>query len=755
MASNPVWTLEETVLAFATYQEVGGLPKDKDADEVLELSQKLRDRATSAGQSISDSFRNPAGVFMKLGNLKGAMTDGREGLKFSKRDKEVVDRFRNDSAGLALAASRAGQGLQIPSTDIPEGVPDGFSPKELKRISDNAIEVAWSSSRTGTPLVTPTTMSLAEILNKETDLRIPRHQRSFAWTDDEVGDFVSDVQKASIQVSGGNQEAQHFFGGVVFVRPANHLGWHVIDGQQRLTTFTMALSVLQSGFQAVAERAVAEKEKNTEQRALTYASHIRDDFLWTTRMNPQTGKKEKATRLTLSANDQETYQDLLEGKAVPHPKGSRALLTEARDQLWNNLVAPLVSSQEPSDHMLRALLALQYALLQCCVVIQLAATSSGAAYTLFMVLNDRGMQLSEGDMLRAITLEVLEESAHFDESASLWDEILANPAPTVTAFLRSYYPSAFGSRVDIWRLVDAYRERVFKVGIITDKAKLARHISKQLRGMASDMALFTKLKDASWPYVPPGTGNMAEQQRVARLVKTLKHDLALPLLLAAAGKLSEQDFARLNVLLERFAFRYKNVLGGHAGKASDLYYSEAVRIRKMKAGSSYDMSAFRDSLRDLVEEQADDDLFKQTLLAKLDYERAGQRGNIRWLLASIQDFGPWLNDPESSDTPKLSAAIVLDADSAHIDHIYPQNSKKSDISESLESIKHELGNLVLLEKEPNGLAGNTQFKDKKKFYKESALADTKSLARRKTWTAKSVGDRGQKIAEYAVVLTKL
>ena len=79
---------------------------------------------------------------------------------------------------------------------------------------------------------------------------MPDHQRDFAWTDEEVEQFLNDVIGA-IQDS----EEDYFLGLVVVVKPGQvERPWEVLDGQQRLATTTMVYAAIRSGYSQQALR---------------------------------------------------------------------------------------------------------------------------------------------------------------------------------------------------------------------------------------------------------------------------------------------------------------------------------------------------------------------------------------------------------------------------------------------------------------------------------------------------------------------
>lgn len=94
---NPIWTRQETELLVNMYFDL----KDRSISifqvdsEINELSRKLRNNATENGMELGDTFRNCAGIRMKLANLLYIDTNGAEGLNaFSRLDKEVFDEIK-------------------------------------------------------------------------------------------------------------------------------------------------------------------------------------------------------------------------------------------------------------------------------------------------------------------------------------------------------------------------------------------------------------------------------------------------------------------------------------------------------------------------------------------------------------------------------------------------------------------------------------------------------------------------------------
>ena len=79
---------------------------------------------------------------------------------------------------------------------------------------------------------------IREIFGPGTDIRVPPFQRAYAWEDEEVEVLIQDLLEAF------RTGTVYFLGAIVVIRPRNRGPSDVVDGQQRLTTLTIMMSVL-------------------------------------------------------------------------------------------------------------------------------------------------------------------------------------------------------------------------------------------------------------------------------------------------------------------------------------------------------------------------------------------------------------------------------------------------------------------------------------------------------------------------------
>lgn len=86
---------------------------------------------------------------------------------------------------------------------------------------------------------------------------IPRFQRQYSWSRENVEDFLRDVVE--------EPTADYFIGSIVVFKDAGSFG--VVDGQQRLTTITMLLAALRNKFSELELSSLAEGVHGLIERA--------------------------------------------------------------------------------------------------------------------------------------------------------------------------------------------------------------------------------------------------------------------------------------------------------------------------------------------------------------------------------------------------------------------------------------------------------------------------------------------------------
>ncbi|MDF5717888.1 MAG: DUF262 domain-containing protein, partial [Rhizonema sp. NSF051] len=114
----------------------------------------------------------------------------------------------------------------------------------------------------------PAYTSVGKIFEYKPMFFIPKYQRAYAWEAESVDDFIKDL-KNCFERRKSHTPVNHFFGGVLCVRypvegAVNQHEYEIIDGQQRISTFTLLMSCLIKIYKELLEHANNSGDKNNE-----------------------------------------------------------------------------------------------------------------------------------------------------------------------------------------------------------------------------------------------------------------------------------------------------------------------------------------------------------------------------------------------------------------------------------------------------------------------------------------------------------
>lgn len=245
--------------------------------------------------------------------------------------------------------------------------------------------------------------------------------------------------------------------------------------------------------------------------------------------------------------------------------------------------------------------------------------------------------------------------------------------------------------------------------------------------------------DGEWLYTiqQPITG--WERNRLSLLLKELDHTLSIPLLLAAS-KLDHRKFCQIIQIIEKAFFRYKIICNQHANSLQTIYRQEASEIRNNL--NKYDTTSLAQKLRNLVNNKASDQLFKGNL-ELLCYKESGSGSNkpLKYFIITAEYYYQWFKQGAIGDPDCCDKSRVYDFGSTSIEHIYPQNAKKTSsvFDPNLEPLKHSLGNLTVLDPAQNGTGNDDDFLTKRPIYQSSSIFLTKEeVGTKMSWTKNEI-----------------
>ena len=244
--------------------------------------------------------------------------------------------------------------------------------------------------------ITATEQAITTVFSDKYHFVIPSFQRPYAWTTEQVGELLDDLSDALSKDS----ETPYFLGSVVLIKDDDDPLSKVVDGQQRLTTITMLFSVL---------------------RHLCRDDEIRralDDII--RQEGNQIRRTDDRFRLRLRERDSDFFQqhiqkmgsieDFMQCDPVNFSDSQRLLFENV-----NHLRRELVKLDEKTRNELATYITNK------CFLVVVTASDDESAYRIFSVMNDRGLNLSPTDILKATIIGKI----HKDEEAaytSIWED---------------------------------------------------------------------------------------------------------------------------------------------------------------------------------------------------------------------------------------------------------------------------------------------------------------------------------------------
>ncbi|MCY3601622.1 MAG: DUF262 domain-containing HNH endonuclease family protein [Chloroflexi bacterium] len=227
-------------------------------------------------------------------------------------------------------------------------------------------------------------------------LRIPVYQRPYAWTTEQVDELLDDLFNAVAH----DEDSPYFLGSVVLIKSEAAPDSEVVDGQQRLTTLAMLLCVL---------RELASSPTDEEIDAF-----IRE------KGNSLKGTQDRF-RLRLRDRDAEFFAEHVQtrGGISKLLKTDSTKLTDSQNRIRDNLSLVWDALRLRTSDEREALT--KFAVQQCFLVV-VTATDRDSAYRIFSVMNDRGLDLSPTDILKADTIGGLQPQEQESYGAK-WEAI--------------------------------------------------------------------------------------------------------------------------------------------------------------------------------------------------------------------------------------------------------------------------------------------------------------------------------------------
>jgi hypothetical protein len=547
-------------------------------------------------------------------------------------------------------------------------------------------------------LYNPVKRTIGDLLSTTSPrIVVSDYQRDFSWSESEADVFFRDLLAFSNLYPNQNVEAQEYFlGSMVLVTGGpDHL---LLDGQQRLATATILLSIIRDFLHLY--------DKNAAMRLGQKYMYDNDDT---------TG--ERWYKLTLNRYDAEFFrrevQDGSDQTHLPATLESHRLILRVRQyfkEKFQDKYTELGGGKAAFQWSLR----IMKVLVNHMSAVVVSSSDEDNASNVFETLNDRGISLSTPDLLRNLILRRAASDAQREEIIDAWRTVFEIEEDVkIDDFLRHYWISRNG---DI-KSRKLYHEMK---SVITEQDTQSLPFSLDLQRSSITYRQIVSAVDED-----------SQIRQYLLAIKMLGAKALLPAVLSAyAVGDTEKRKTFLRALVSLYV-RYAVVSGLEVSRLEDVVYSLAKNL-----AVTGDFAAATTALNEI--KPTDETFIKRFATFQLT-----RRESQRYLLQEMENYERFL-------AQKTSELQLAGPDRVHVEHIYAQ---RPDVRlPDHQDLVNRFGNLTLLDAKLNQTIQNGALDAKKPSYQKSEILLTGQLLGYAAWNRDSIDDRQEKLAQKAVAI---
>lgn len=524
---------------------------------------------------------------------------------------------------------------------------------------------------------------------------IPEYQRSYVWDTDNIQDLLDDLWFAY-----KNKPNDEYFLGSLVLKKTEEKEFNeyeVLDGQQRLTTFFLLMAVLKDISKNKTLKKTFQERVYQEKNEFDYIPE-RVRIVYKIRDNVENFIKEYilVDEGTLNLEIEKYIES--NNTSISHManaiKEMKSFFSDKDDQDIENFCKFLGGKL---------------------VFIYVSTESKEDAFRMFTILNNRGIPLTSADILKSMNIgEVPNEEKN--KYAEKWEEIEGYLGKDFNRFLSLIRTILVKEKANL-NLLDEFEKNIYDKELLR-KGKDTIDLIESYTDIYNKTILEPKL--TSYEY----------NNLIAIMNIGLPSSDWIPPVLFFAKKFG---YDKLPDFLKKLEFKF----------TSDWLsqYSSTERIKNMN-----------EILKEIEKEGQtvngllnNDELFK---INKENLENALNRNDFyrkkyaRYILLKYEFL-------KSSNT-----ALISNYKNISIEHILPQNPNENSqwrndfIKDEIEDLKHNLGNLILINGKKNASLGNLDFAEKKeKYFKEriDIFPSGKIFLQQSEWKPQSIKNRQEEV----------
>lgn len=503
---------------------------------------------------------------------------------------------------------------------------------------------------------------------------IPSYQRPYVWGKDNITDLLDDIVYAFKY----NTQDKYFLGSLVLQEKTKY-EYDILDGQQRLTTLCIFMAVL---------RDLAKDDSLKE--ALQSLLFVKG--------NKFKGIKDKA-RLTFEIRSEveQFFQDCIikengTNNIDEFMKVNNILLNDISIKNMYKAISTIREFIENNEYDINFEQEDFFNFIyENLIFAYVCSDTREQAFRLFTILNNRGIPLTTADILKSLNLDKISDEAQRNEYAKKWEELEQKYGERFDRFLNFIRTMKLKEKARK-NLLEEFEEKIYKKGIMTYGKESIDYFRTTSDNYDKLITFDINLKELDNHY-----------KNLVTIMKTgFNSEDWIPPLLYFYEKFNTQDLGKFIVLLD-------NKFMG------DWINRETPTKRLENMNKILKAIELAKSSNEVVENQELFEFDRERFFSEINGNIYGQR-YCKYLLLKVENY------KMDSDM-----AFISEYKNISVEHILPQSPKAESLwrkeftDDEREYWTNKLANLMLITRRKNSQLSNSEFKDKKKRYKEENL----------------------------------
>ena len=509
--------------------------------------------------------------------------------------------------------------------------------------------------------------------------RIPRNQRKYVWSIDNWKNLLEDLD--FLQGTG----KYHFLGSIVLNTQPNQYNddveyFEIVDGQQRITTILLILIVIAQIFKERGEDALF-------QGLLPY--------IQTTNINNQTSSTLHTDVHTCIMNlvchvaDKETpynTMQLLITYCITNKK--QDIVIENCLKYFYEILKNRITDEVASFR--NALVSANYVNIK---------TTGEDAYTVFEILNARGIDLEDHELLKNYILRYTVPVNNIDIARQEWKEEIENRlGKNLTNFLKHYVAHKYGI-----------------AGVTKNRA--VYDVIKKKTSVTDVNRLFDDLKLKAKYYQQIVCENKLHGEQITEIDRVLKFMLSnrsllfRPIYLSLLHQAELENISEENLLRVFKCIQYFFVCYNLISKETSNKISEGIQKYACLIENNYNRDVLKNFLQHLKDRMPTKEEFRNS-----------------FKLIGYSNHCEFYHDNRNKQKAEMALSILEQIKSGRVE--VPSFTIEHILPDSQERVNAIIGNLMPLEEHLNALCDNKPLNEKIPIYDRSTFSIARNVANR-------------------------